>query len=148
MALTGTFERALDDKKRIAVPKTLRDEFGSSVTEGIQHLYVAPGQDKSLALYAPAAFEVLAQRLAGSTSSRSEVLNFQRFLFSRAEKVELDSQGRIRIPERLVGFAELKREVVLLGVQDHAEIWDKELWQDFENRVAARFDEMAQTAFA
>lgn len=148
MALTGTFERSLDEKKRIAVPKNLREEFGSGSESGVTHLYVAPGQDKSLALYAPAAFDVLAQRLAGSTSNRTEVLNFQRLLFSRAEKVELDSQGRIRISERLAEFAQLKRDVVLLGVQDHAEIWDKIIWQEFEQRVAQRFDEMAQTAFA
>ena len=149
MTLTGRFERALDDKSRIAVPKTLREEFSTSASaEGVTQLYVAQGQDKSLALYAPAAFEGLAQRLASSSSSRAEVLNFQRLLFSAAEKVELDGQGRIRIPERLVEFAQLKREVMLLGVQDHAEIWDKAVWNEFEQRHSARFDEMAQAAFA
>ncbi|MCX7421407.1 MAG: cell division protein [Planctomycetia bacterium] len=153
MALTGTFERSLDDKNRIAVPKPLREEFSmtstsSPPTDEVVQLYVAPGQDKSLSLYSKAGFDALAQRLASSSSSRAEVLNFQRLLFSRAEKVELDGQGRIRIPERLAEFAQLKRDVMLLGVQDHAEIWDKGVWAEFEQRHAARFDEMAQAAFA
>ena len=151
MALTGTFERSLDDKNRIAVPKPLREEFtlaSSAPAEEVVQLYVAPGQDKSLSLYNKVGFDALAQRLASSSSNRAEVLNFQRLLFSRAEKVELDGQGRIRIPERLAEFAQLKRDVMLLGVQDHAEIWDKGVWTEFEQRHAARFDEMAQAAFA
>ena len=151
MVLTGTFERALDDKNRIAVPKTLREEFALSslaLAEGGTQLYVAQGQDKSLVLYAPAAFDALAQKLADSSSHRAEVLNFERMLFSRAEKVEWDGQGRIRIPERLAEFAQLKRDVMLLGVRDHAEIWDKGIWNEFEQRHSARFDEMAQAAFA
>ncbi len=144
MALTGTFERVLDDKKRIAVPKNLREEFSSN---GISHAFVAPGQDRSLAVYSPAAFDQLAQKMASSTSNRAEVLNYQRLLYSRAEKVEFDGQGRIRIPDRLVELAQLKSDIVLLGVQDHAEIWDKEIWAEFLSRHAARFDEMAQAAF-
>lgn len=149
MTLTGRFERSLDDKSRIAVPKTLREEFSTSAAaEGVTQLYVAQGQNKSLALYAPVQFEGLAKRLESSSSSRAEVLNFQRLLFSGAEKVELDGQGRIRIPERLAEFAQLKKDVMLLGVQDHAEIWDKAVWNQFEQEHSARFDEMAQAAFA
>ncbi len=145
MALTGTFERSLDDKNRIAVPKTLRDEFSA---DGVMQLFVAPQQDKSLSVYAPAEFEVLAARLAAKSTNQVEVLRYKRFFYSKAEKVELDGQGRIRIPDRLAEFAQLKRDVVLLGVQDHAEIWDKQIWAEFLEQHAARFDEMAQAAFA
>lgn len=144
MALTGTFERVLDDKKRLAVPKPLREEFSSN---GVTHAFVAPGQDRSLAVYSPTAFESLANKLAANSSNRADVLNYQRLFYSRAEKVEFDGQGRIRIPDRLAEFAQLKSDVMLLGVQDHAEIWDKEIWAEFLSRHAARFDEMAQAAF-
>ncbi|HLQ43895.1 MAG TPA: division/cell wall cluster transcriptional repressor MraZ, partial [Planctomycetaceae bacterium] len=82
------------------------------------------------------------------SSHRAEVQIFERLLFSRAEKIECDGQGRIRIPERLAEFAQLKRDVMLLGVRDHAELWDKEIWTEFEQRHSAAFDEMAQAAFA
>ena len=59
MALTGTYRRNLDEKQRLAVPKRLRDQFGES---DLKTLYVAPETDRSLGLYAPAAFEALAER--------------------------------------------------------------------------------------
>lgn len=144
MALTGTYSRTLDEKQRLAVPKRLREEFGE---EDLTHLFVAPGTDRSLSLYSPAAFEKLAQRLEEKSSSRAEVRNYLRLFYARAEKVELDGQGRIRIPERLVVFSQLDREVMLLGVHDHAEIWARSLWVEFLERHGPDFDDMAGHAF-
>lgn len=151
MALTGTYERTIDDKGRIAIPKPLREAFttrNATREDGTTHLFVGPGDDQALVLYAPEDFDRLAQRMDASSSTRADVLKYERFFFSRAEKVELDGQGRIRIPERLAAFAKLQRDVVLLGVRDHAEIWDKTLWTEFEQQHSARFDELAQAAFA
>ncbi len=144
MALTGTYSRSLDEKRRLAIPKRLREDFGD---ENLTCLYIAPGTDRSLALYAPVAFERLAKRLTGKSSNRSKVRNYLRLFYSRAEKVELDSQGRIRIPDRLADFSQLKREAVLLGVHDHAEIWDHDLWDTFMTERNREFDEMAEQAF-
>ena len=58
------------------------------------------------------------------STARSSVANYLRLYYSQAERVEIDGQGRIRLPERLVEFAQLRQEVVLLGVHDHIEIWD------------------------
>lgn len=144
MALTGTYTRSLDDKQRFAVPKRLRDEFAE---DKLTDLYVAPGTEQSLALYSPAAFAQLAETLANRSSNRAEVRNYLRLFYARAEKVALDSQGRIRIPERLIEHAQLKRDIVLLGVHDHAEIWDATLWDEFVKRHGTRFDDMATEAF-
>lgn len=139
MALTGTHLRTLDEKNRIAIPRRLREHFGESA-------FVAPGTESSLALYSPAEFERLARRLAEKSSSRIEFRNYLRLFYARAEQVPLDGQGRILIPERLIEFARLKRDVVLLGVHDHAELWDKDLWEHFLAEHQARFDEMATHA--
>jgi len=144
MTLTGTYARNLDTKQRLAVPKRLRDQFGG---EEITNLFVAPGTETSLVLYAPSAFERLARRMAKRASNRSDVRNYLRLFYSRAENVELDGQGRIRIPERLVTFAGLDHDVVLLGVHDHAEIWDRGLWNEFLEQHTADFDDMATHAF-
>src|SRR5688572_7465357 len=144
MALTGTYQRSLDDKQRLAVPKRLRDEFSE---DKLTSLYVAPGTEKSLALYSPVAFGRLAEDLAGRTSNGADVRNYLRLFYARAEKVALDSQGRIRIPEQLVEHAQLTRDIVLLGVHDHAEIWDVRLWDEFINRHGASFDDLATQAF-
>ncbi len=144
MTLTGTYSRSLDEKHRLAVPKRLREKFSA---KELTSLHVAPGTDLSLALYSPAAFDNLAERLSEKSPNRKERQNYIRLFYSQAEEVELDSQGRIRIPERLVDFARLEHDVMLLGVQDHAEIWNPALWDEFVARNGPEFDELATRAF-
>jgi MraZ protein len=144
MALSGTYTRSLDEKQRLAVPKRVCEDFNEPE---LNHFYVAPGTDKSLLLYSPAGFDRLARKIAKQSSNRVEVRNYKRLFYSRAEKVELDAQGRIRIPERLAEFAGLSRDVVLVGVHDHAEIWDAAAWETFLKGTSPGFDEMATVAF-
>jgi MraZ protein len=143
MTLTGTYDRNLDDKRRLAIPRRMREQFGDDVSR----LYVAPGTERSLALYSPHAFENLAQRLAGQSPNRTDVRNYLRLFYSRAEEVTFDRQGRIRIPERLIEFARLQHDVMLLGVHDHAELWDRGLWDEFLGAQGSRFDDIAARAF-
>ena len=144
MTLSGTYTRSLDEKQRLAVPKRLCEDYQEPE---LKSFFVAPGTDKSLVLYSPAGFEKLARKTAKQSSNSVEVRNYKRLFYSRAERVELDAQGRIRIPERLVEFAGLSREVVLVGVHDHAEIWDAVAWDKFLNASGPAFDEMATRAF-
>lgn len=144
MALTGTYPRNLDEKKRLAVPKRLWDEFGE---EELKSLYIAPGMDKSLALYSPTEFEKLANQIAQRPATRADVRTYTRLFYARAEKVDLDTQGRIRIPDRLADLAGLQRDVVLVGVHNHAEIWDAKIWEDYLAAQGPEFDEYASQAF-
>lgn len=144
MALTGTYLRNLDEKFRVAVPKRLREQFGE---KELTTLYVSPGTEQSLALYSPAEFERLAQRLTEKSTSKPEFRNYLRLFYARTEGVPVDSQGRIRIPEWLVQLGQLKKDVILVGVHDHAEIWDRELWDQFLANHGPAFDNMASAAF-
>ena len=144
MPLTGTYQRSLDEKRRVAVPKRLREDFG---TEEIKYLYIAPGTDRSLSLYSTEGFEAFAKKLSERSPTREDVRSYLRLFYAQAERVDVDQQGRIRIPDRLAEFAQLQREVVLLGVHDHAEIWDVETWNQFIAARAPQFDEMAARAF-
>ncbi|MDA1014790.1 MAG: cell division protein [Planctomycetota bacterium] len=139
MSLTGTYPRNLDEKYRLAVPKRLRDDFGQSP---LKSLIVAPGTEQSLSLFSDTAFTKVAALLAGQAAS-SEMRSYQRLYYARAERVDLDSQGRIRLPERLVKLANLEHDIVLLGVHDHAEIWSKENWQSFLDQHESEFDQLA-----
>lgn len=141
MALTGTYLRALDEKRRVAVPKRLRDDFAEA---NLEFLFIAPGTEKSLVIYAPQAFESLAARLADKAGHQ----NFLRLFYSSSERVDLDGQGRIRIPDRLAEYAGLSREAYLLGVQDHAELWDKAAWDQFISRTTPEFDHLALEALS
>ncbi len=144
MVLSGTYTRSLDEKQRLAVPKRLCEDFSEPE---LSNFYVAPGTEKSLVLYSPIGFERLARKIAKQSTNRVEVSEYKRLFYSRAERVEMDAQGRIRIPERLVAFAGLSRDVVLVGVHDHAEIWDAAAWDKFLTAKEVAFDEIARQAF-
>lgn len=144
MSLTGTYYRTVDEKQRLAVPKKLKEGL---LNDSETVTYIAPETECSLTLYSPHEFDRRASRLVDLATQRSEVRNYQRLYFSQAEQVEIDSQGRIRLPERLMKFAQIQQEVVLLGVHDHIEIWDRSLWQQFLDENSEGFDAMSAAAF-
>tara|TARA_R110002095_G_scaffold202369_2_gene183946 strand:- start:1224 stop:1709 length:486 start_codon:yes stop_codon:yes gene_type:complete len=146
MALTGTFNKILDGKRRLAIPKRLKEEL---VDQDFTQIYIAPGTASVLLLYSEKGFEQQAQRLTEYSKNGPEAAKYLRLYYAQAEKVEVDSQGRICIPERLTELARLepKQEVVLIGVQNHAEIWSSERWDHYLNQHGPNFDEMATEAF-
>lgn len=124
MLLTGTFNRTLDEKLRVAIPKPMRDALPCPPGGGV---YVTPGTDGSLTLYTEAAFQSLGERLAQNPPTRQDVRAFSRLFYGQAQHADIDRQGRIRIPPELATLAKLQTEVVLVGVQDHVEIWCKSI---------------------
>jgi MraZ protein len=144
MLLTGTFSRAVDEKQRIAIPKPLRETLGG-LAKGI--LYVTPGTDGSLAIYTEDVLARLAERLAQASPNGQDVRAFSRLFYARAQAVELDAQGRVRIPPELVQLAGLNKEAVLIGVQDHLELWDRLRWEQYVAGKQQQYDEIAESAF-
>jgi MraZ protein len=142
MLLTGNYPRTLDDKKRIALPKRIRELMQNP---GI--LFVTPGLDQCLWVYTQEGLEGLARKLEQAPASSADARVFQRLYFSRSEAVNVDRLGRILIPERSIHYAGLRHEVVLLGVRDHLELWDAERWQQYLTENAPRFDAAAEAAF-
>jgi MraZ protein len=141
MALTGTYLRTLDEKLRLAVPKRVKDDFAE---ENLDSLIIAPGTEKSLVVYSPKGFDQFAAKL----SSAPEHQRYMRLFYSSAERMEFDSQSRVRIPDRLAEYAGLKKDVYLLGVQDHAELWDKDAWDAFTTTYTPEFDQLALRAMS
>jgi MraZ protein len=142
MLLTGTHPRTLDDKKRMALPKRVRELLQEPTT-----LFVTPGPDQSLWLYTQAGLEELSLKLDQTPATDAEARVFRRLYFAQTEAVDVDRSGRILIPDRLVQFAGMKHEVVLIGVRDHLELWDAERWQEYLTANAPRFDAVAESAF-
>jgi MraZ protein len=142
MLLTGTHPRTLDDKKRLSLPRRLRELLGEPAT-----LFIAPGPDQCLWLYTQTELEQLAAKLDQAPATDAEARVFRRLYFAQTEAADLDRSGRLLIPERLVQFAGLQHEVVLLGVRDHLELWDAQKWQQYLTANAPRFDAVAEGAF-
>jgi len=142
MLLTGTHPRTLDDKNRLALPKRVREQLDEPET-----LFITPGPDQCLWLYTQAGLEQLAARLDQTPATDTEARVFRRLYFAQTEAVDVDGNGRILIPERLVQFAGLKHEAILIGVRDHLELWDAQRWQQYLSDNAPRFDSVAEGAF-
>jgi MraZ protein len=142
MLLTGTYARTLDDKKRLGLPKRLREQLQEPTT-----LYVTPGPDVCLWLFTQDGLEHLAAKLDQSPATDAEARVFRRLYFAQTEAVDVDRSGRILVPDRLVLFAGLQHEVVLIGVRDHLELWDSGRWQQYLTQNAPRFDAVAEGAF-
>jgi MraZ protein len=142
MLLTGTYPRTLDDKKRVGLPRRLREQL-----EDPEGVFVTPGPDRCLWLYTQAGLEQLAEKLDQAPAADAEARVFRRLYFAQTEAVDVDGSGRILIPDRLVQFAGLGHEVVLIGVRDHLELWDARRWQQYIEANAPRFDAVAEGAF-
>lgn len=142
MLLTGTYPRTLDDKNRLAFPKRVREQLNEP-----DRLLFTPGPDQSLWIYSQESLERLAERLDQTPATDAEARVFRRLYFAQTEAVDVDGSGRVLIPERLIAFAGLKHEVVLIGVRDHLELWDAGRWQQYLEQHAPRFDAVAEGAF-
>lgn len=121
--LLGEFEHTIDDKNRVTLPARFRQAFEGGVV-------VTRGIDPCLAVYTRDDWErFVAAQLTGLSSFSREARQMRRYIFSAATEAELDRQGRITLPAPLIKYAKLGRDVVVAGVEDHVEIWDRATWR-------------------
>ena len=116
--MTGTYEHSIDAKGRLFIPAKPREELGVT-------FYLAMGVDECLAIYPQETWNRFTEKFASLPMSQSAAM---RPLFANASKCELDSQGRIVIPQKLRKYAGLEKDAVIIGVNDRAEIWSAETW--------------------
>lgn len=116
--MTGTYEHSIDAKGRLFIPAKLPEELGVT-------FYLAMGVDECLAIYPQETWNRFTEKFASLPMSQSAAM---RPLFANASKCELDSQGRIVIPQKLRKYAGLEKDAVIIGVNDRAEIWSAETW--------------------
>lgn len=116
----GEYNHTIDAKGRLIVPAKFRDQLGEAFV-------ITKGNDGCLSIYTNEAWESFLEKvtkLPGNKNSRE----FVRYFVSSAEVVEADKQGRILIPASLREHAGLDKDVVLAGVIDKIEVWDKDRW--------------------
>jgi MraZ protein len=143
MLLTGNYERSLDEKLRLALPKQFRELLAPQGP-----LVLTLGTDNSLALFSQSAFAALAEKLAARSPTGHDVRAFSRLLYAQSHSVEVDSQGRIRLPAELARLAGLDEAVVLLGVGDRVELWNKTRWEAYLAELSPRYDQLAENALS
>ncbi len=133
---TGEYRHSVDEKGRIAVPAKFRAQLEGGA-------YVARWLDACLAIFPRAAWDVLAEKVGGLPIGDANARTFSRSLFASAYELEPDRQGRIVVPASLRELAGLRDEAVIVGMRDHAEIWEPERWATYRRAMEAP-DAMAE----
>ena len=117
----GEHEHTVDDKSRVTLPAKFRHDLAGGVV-------LARGIEPSIEVYPRESWDAKMGRIAELDSLNRESRDIKRFVFAGAALAELDRQGRILVPPRLAEHARLGKEVVVVGVHDHIEIWDRAEW--------------------
>ena len=125
----GEYKHSIDAKGRLAMPAKLRDELGERFT-------VTKGLDGCLAVYPEKEWESLEDRIR-ALGNGEKARRVKRYYFANAFDAQLDAQGRILIPAGLREFADLQKDVVVIGQLDHAEIWTSEQWRVYNEAIDA-----------
>jgi MraZ protein len=135
--LLGTHDHTIDDKSRLTLPAKFRGAFESGIV-------VTRGLDSCLVAFPRDEWAQSQSRFAELDSLSGEARSLQRIVFANAVESDLDKQGRIVIPTALKEYAGLDRDVVVAGVNDHLEIWDRAAWRRELSETEGRTRDVAE----
>jgi MraZ protein len=134
----GQYEHGIDDKNRLFLPSRFREK-----SRGADYI-LTQGLERCLFLFPIQYWHDLADKLDRlPLENKSEERAFKRILLSAAGEAEVDTQGRILVPQHLKEYAGISRHVVILGVLKHVEIWAKEEWQHYSKKARSSFEKVA-----
>ncbi len=136
--LLGAYDHTLDDKNRLTLPAKFREAFidGVVITRGLDGcLYAFRREDWD---------RLVDSRLSALDPLSPEGRRLQRHFFSGASEAELDKQGRVMIPAQLIEHAKLSKEVVVAGVNDRLEVWDRAAWRKELAEVEGSAEDVAE----
>jgi len=140
----GQYFHTLDNKDRFVLPAKFRDKFKELKKK---KFYITRGLDKCLFIFSQDMWEALEERLRAIPFTKRQSRDFNRLLFSGAQEIEIDTQGRAIIPGYLKGLAAIERDIVIVGVGDRMEIWARLEWEKFYQNNQKNFEEVAENLF-
>jgi MraZ protein len=137
----GEYLHSIDRKGRLILPSKFRE-----VAKGnfIEKFFVTRGLDKCLFMFAEEEWKIQEQKFKSVSFTKQQSRIFNRLYFSGAVEVFPDRQGRILLAQYLKDFADIKKDVVIVGVSNRIEIWAKEKWQEFYGSWRQSFEEIAE----
>ncbi len=134
--LLGEYNHSIDTKGRVSVPSKLRLDLGES-------FIVTKGLDNCLFAYSKDEWVTFETKLKSLPLTNTNARNFVRFFFSGATECEIDKQGRINIPQNLREYANISKDVTIVGVGTRVEIWDREKWNNYTSCENLNVDDIA-----
>ena len=133
----GSFVHTLDDKGRLMVPRKMREELGSKA-------YIMKGFDGSLSVYNEEKYQKLVSEFGRLSFNQQKVRDYLRLQFASTYEMDVDKLGRVQIPTALLTKFNISREVLVLGIGDHIEVWDKAKYEEYENNIRDQFESLAE----
>ncbi len=137
----GEFEHSIDRKGRLILPAKFREV---AKNQFVEKFFVTRGLDKCLFMFSEEEWRSQENKFKTMSFTKQQSRTFNRLLFSGAVEVGFDKQGRILLPLYLKDFAEIKRDVMIVGVSNRIEIWAKDKWHDFYANSRQSFEEIAE----
>ncbi|MBQ3020993.1 MAG: division/cell wall cluster transcriptional repressor MraZ [Bacilli bacterium] len=138
--LMGEYHHSIDEKNRLIIPSKFRNELGNSFV-------LTRGLDKCLFIYSLKEWEKIISKLRTLPFTKKDSRDFTRFFLSGATECTLDKSGRVSITSPLVNYAGLNSTCVVIGANDHIEIWDKTSWENFFIENEENFANIAENLF-
>ena len=135
--LIGEYTHTIDEKNRVSLPVKFRKEVGKKIV-------VTHGLDNCIFLYSTKEWNNVAEKLGSLGIGQSDTRGFNRFMLAGAVEVEVDSIGRILIPDFLKKFASLDEKVVFAGVHNRVELWNNTRWTEYKGRIEKQADKLAE----
>ncbi len=133
----GSFTHNLDEKGRLMIPRKMREELGYKV-------YIMKGFEGSLSLYNEERYQKLVEEFSRLSFNQSKVRDYLRLQFASTYEMEVDKLGRVQIPTALLTKYNISKEVLVLGIGDHIEVWDKAKYEEYENSIRDEFESIAE----
>jgi MraZ protein len=134
--LIGQYSHSIDSKKRLSLPSKFRKVLGDKVI-------LTRGLDSCLFLFTLAEWDTIARKLSSQSVGSQDARDLNRFFLSGAVEVDIDSAGRVLVPDFLKDFAGLDTKVVLAGLYSRVEVWDEDTWNKKQSTIASEADAVA-----
>lgn len=133
----GEYNHTIDPKKRLAMPSRFRGELGSKVV-------VTRGLDDCLFVYPMKVWEEIAAKLGTMPVGEAGTRSFTRMMLAGAVDVDLDSQGRVLVPDYLKSYAGLRKDTVIVGLYNRLEIWSEDRWKKYKGLAEKQTGKIAE----
>ena len=139
--LIGEYIHTVDEKNRVSLPVKFRKELGKKIV-------ITPGLDKCLFVFTTKEWEKVSKKLSDSENDlsflKADQRSFNRYMFGSAAEIEIDSIGRILVPDFLRERIGLKNNAAIIGVKDRVEIWNDTVWQQNKEMVEKEANQLAE----
>jgi len=139
----GEYSSSVDDKGRVIIPAKLRDA-AQAAGEG-PGFVMRFGEDECVTLYTPQHWREIESQINKAPQNAKSVRRRRRFVYALTGAGECDSQGRLRVPPHLLQAAGITKEVVVVGVSDQIEVWDKGKWAAFKDDMMSKRESDAES---